>query len=76
MLKSMTGFGKATGSSSGISVTIEIRSLNSSKGLDLAIKLPAKYREQESIIRQHCGTLLIRGKIDIFISVISEKETA
>jgi uncharacterized protein (TIGR00255 family) len=76
MLKSMTGFGKATSTANGTTVTAEVRSLNSSKGMDLGTKLPARYREQEYALRQHITQRLQRGKVDVFVTVITEKETA
>jgi len=46
MIKSMTGFGKATVLLPGKKITAEIKSLNS-KQLDLNLKIPSLYREKE-----------------------------
>jgi uncharacterized protein YicC (UPF0701 family) len=48
MLHSMTGFGKAEGVFNRTSLVLEIRSLNSAKGLDLNIKLPSSYQSFRS----------------------------
>ncbi len=74
MLKSMTGFGKASGQIDERTVNVEIKSLNSTKGLDLSIKLPSKYREYEYALRNKAGNILQRGKIDIYITL--ENNTA
>lgn len=74
MLKSMTGFGKASGQIDERTVNVEIKSLNSQKGLDLSIKLPSKYREYEYALRNKANSTLQRGKIDIYITL--ENNTA
>ncbi|HRG89601.1 MAG TPA: YicC family protein [Chitinophagales bacterium] len=74
MLKSMTGFGKASGQIDERTVNVEIKSLNSQKGLDLSIKLPSKYREYEYALRNKANSTLQRGKIDVYITL--ENNTA
>jgi uncharacterized protein (TIGR00255 family) len=69
MLKSMTGFGKSSGQIDERTVNIEIKSLNSQKGLDLNLKFPSKYREYEAVLRNKVASMLQRGKIDIFITL-------
>ena len=69
MLKSMTGFGKASGKIDERTLNVEIKSLNSQKGLDLSIKFPSKYREYEYALRNKTANALQRGKIDIFITL-------
>ncbi|HRP38372.1 MAG: YicC family protein [Chitinophagales bacterium] len=76
MLKSMTGFGKAATTANDVTVTVEVRSLNSSKGMDLGAKLPSRYREYEHQLRQQITTKLQRGKVDVYVTVVSEKENA
>lgn len=65
----MTGFGKASGQVEDKTVNIEIKSLNSQKGLDLGVKLPSKYREYEYHLRNKVTSLLQRGKVDVFITL-------
>ncbi|MBL7779031.1 MAG: YicC family protein [Chitinophagales bacterium] len=69
MLKSMTGFGKASAQIDDKTVNVEIKSLNSQKGLDLNVKLPSKYRAFEYELRNKLSILLQRGKVDVFISL-------
>ena len=70
MLKSMTGFGKASMEFQSKKITVEIRSLNS-KSIDINTRIPAVYRSIESDIRKQISSFLIRGKIDISISIES-----
>ncbi|NBC84381.1 MAG: YicC family protein [Bacteroidetes bacterium] len=67
MIKSMTGFGKATCELPDKIVTIEVRSLNS-KQTDINTKLHPIFREYEMEIRNLIQQKLIRGKIDVMIS--------
>ena len=70
MQKSMTGFGKAEVVINGKTITAEIRSLNS-KQLDLGLRLPAAYRELENDIRSLAAKQVVRGKVDLSISVVT-----
>ncbi|HEY0261523.1 MAG TPA: YicC/YloC family endoribonuclease [Chitinophagales bacterium] len=70
MLHSMTGFGKADGTYKRSSLLLEIRSLNSAKGLDVSVKLPSRYRSAEAEFRNIINTRLLRGKIDVSLSLI------
>ena len=70
MMKSMTGFGKASGEISEKKITIELKSLNS-RQLDLNIRIPGVYREKEGEIRAELSKQLERGKIDFSIYVES-----
>lgn len=68
MQKSMTGFGKAEITIDNKKFTAEIRSLNS-KQLDLSIKVPTAYRVAEYELRNIASQMLVRGKIDITVTV-------
>lgn len=68
MLQSMTGFGKATGTFSNKKITVEIKSLNS-KNLDLFIRMPNNYRQNEIELRKIIGQALDRGKVECTINV-------
>ena len=71
MQKSMTGFGKAeVAANNGKTFTAEIRSLNS-KQLDLGLRIPSAYREFENEIRSLVAKRVVRGKVDLTISVTS-----
>ena len=66
MVKSMTGFGKATAEVNGKKLIVEVKSLNS-KQLDVSVRLPHLYREQELEIRNRIKAVAVRGKVDMFI---------
>lgn len=65
----MTGFGKASGQVDDKTVNVEIKSLNSQKGLDLSVKLPSKYRAFEYELRNKISSTLQRGKLDVYITL-------
>ena len=68
MQRSMTGFGKSETEFAGKKFCVEIRSLNS-KQLDLSIKMPLAYRPIENDIRALASKLLVRGKVEVVLSV-------
>ncbi len=74
MLKSMTGYGKSTGTYEGKKVTVEVRSLNS-KSMDLNVRVPQNYKEFEADIRKIIGEELDRGKVDVSVNLESTGET-
>jgi uncharacterized protein (TIGR00255 family) len=63
MLKSMTGFGKATTESSSLTVTAEVKSLNS-KFTDIYCRIPKSLSFREIEIRNLLTQALERGKIE------------
>ena len=66
MIQSMTGFGKSSIQLENKKIAVEIRSLNS-KNMDLNVRIPSKYRENELGVRKMITDQLIRGKVDVFI---------
>lgn len=65
----MTGFGKASGQIDDKTVNVEVKSLNSQKGLDLSVKLPSKYRAFEYDLRNKATAILQRGKVDVYVTL-------
>lgn len=70
MLLSMTGFGNAKGHFQGREIVIEIRCINS-KINDFRLKMPNSYRQHELDLRKILNDKVIRGKLDLSISVDS-----
>ena len=66
MIASMTGYGKATFANENLKVTVEIKSVNS-KQLDLTLRLPAIFRDQETTLRNSLSPVLERGKIEVSV---------
>ena len=78
MIKSMTGFGKATVESGDKKIIIEVKSLNS-KQADISLRMPNLYKEKEMEIRNIVKNFLERGKIDMtiyFDNADSEKDVS
>lgn len=66
MIKSMTGFGKASVECRNKKIIIEVKSLNS-KQLDINLRTPNIYKEKEMEIRNLIKIWLERGKVDMTI---------
>lgn len=64
MIRSMTGFARSSFESQDISMTVEIRALNS-KNLELNLRLPYSYRSWEDELRTAIKPQLLRGKVDV-----------
>ena len=68
MIRSMTGYGIAEQTYLSKKITVEIKTLNS-KQLDLQVKLPNELRASELDLRNQIGSKMLRGKIDVVITV-------
>ena len=66
MIKSMTGFGQSNSSIGDLSITVEVKSLNS-KFMDLTLRLPKAFSEKELTLRNVISDFLERGKITISV---------
>ena len=71
MLYSMTGFGRAEATVNSRQVVVEVKALNG-KQFDINTKLPPILRSYELDIRNLLSTMLIRGTIDLTVSVRQE----
>jgi uncharacterized protein (TIGR00255 family) len=67
MIKSMTGYGKGQASAEGLSLTVEIKSVNH-RYADITVKSPRSLLFLENEIKKRVGERLRRGKIDVFIN--------
>ncbi len=75
MIKSMTAFGRAKASRDGLSVTVEIKSVNS-RFFDASVKIPRTYIELEEKIKSCImDGYISRGKVDIFVTVDDGRDT-
>jgi uncharacterized protein (TIGR00255 family) len=66
-MKSMTGFGEASGQLVGTKVSVQVRSLNH-RHLDLQLRLPKEYLSFEEEIRKSIRQKITRGRIELFIN--------
>jgi uncharacterized protein (TIGR00255 family) len=67
MLKSMTGFGRATAEADGMLWTLEVTSVNS-RFLDVGARLPRALAGAEFALRKRIGTRLSRGKVTLTVT--------
>lgn len=68
-MKSMTAFGRAVVEGEARTVTVELKSVNS-RFFDASVKLPRAYLFLEEKIKGHVQKNgILRGKVDIFVSV-------
>lgn len=75
MIRSMTGFARSSFEFQDISMTVEIRALNS-KNLELNLRLPYSYRSWEDELRTAIKPQLLRGKVDVNFNVNHQGEAA
>ncbi len=68
MIRSMTGYGKATCQFGSKTISVELRSLNS-KQIDINARMPLKYKDREMEIRNEIVRQIQRGKVDVFMSI-------
>lgn len=66
----MTGYGREVLEWGVHTVTVEVRSLNN-KFLDLTVRLPQEFRYQEMALRKQLQSRVMRGKVDLTISLES-----
>jgi len=70
MIMSMTGFGSGLSQKGGISVAVEIRTVNH-RFLDLHIRLSREYSLLETEIQQAIRSVLTRGRVDVSVTIQS-----
>jgi uncharacterized protein (TIGR00255 family) len=68
MILSMTGFAAVAADLPGVSLSVDLRSVNH-RYLDLSIRLPDELRALESSLRERIGAELKRGKVECRISL-------
>ena len=67
MVKSMTGYGKASADAGTGKISVEIRTLNG-KGADINIKSFILPKDRELALRQRVAKALERGSIDVYLT--------
>ena len=68
MIKSMTGFGRASAEGDGIKVTVELRTVNN-RHLDTHVRLSQEFAELELHIKKQIQAALKRGRVDATVTV-------
>ena len=68
MVKSMTGYGRGIYSDDQRSITVEIKAVNH-RYCDISVKMPRRYSFAEEKIKAAAKEVLMRGKIEIGVSI-------
>ncbi|TNF74544.1 MAG: YicC family protein [Acidobacteria bacterium] len=67
-MRSMTGYGQATGENSTYRIAVTIRSVNH-RYLDLVIRLRDEHRHLEALLRELIGERLTRGRVEVRVDI-------
>ena len=67
MLNSMTGYGKGMAVFDGLTVTVELKSVNH-RYSDISVKMPRSFMALETRLRKRVAQSLKRGKVDIYVN--------
>ncbi len=70
MIRSMTGYGSAKGACQGLSISVELKSVNN-RYLDCSVRLPRGFLFAEDAVKSSVQAHVSRGKVDVFVSVDS-----
>ena len=73
MIRSMTGYGSASGMSGNLELEIELRAVNN-RYLDVSARLPRRYLFVEDELKKRVGQAVSRGKVDVFVNVDSTQD--
>lgn len=68
MIKSMTGFGSGEASSRGITISVEVRSVNS-RYLDISSRLPPSIQDRELTLKELVQQHIDRGKLNVSVRI-------
>lgn len=74
-MKSMTGYGRATGALGGLSLTVQVSSVNR-KTLDLTVSLPAEWESLEPAVLELVRKFAARGKVHVDVELTGDKSAA
>ena len=72
MVKSMTGYGNASGTFEDMDISIELRSVNN-RYLDCNIRIPRVYTAIEDPVKAVVQKYISRGKVDVYITIDTSK---
>lgn len=75
MVKSMTGYGRGEKALDGVTVTVELRSVNN-RYLDCSVKMPRTYIFAEDAIKEQVQAKIARGKVDVFVNIAQSGDDA
>ncbi|WP_251446511.1 YicC/YloC family endoribonuclease [Vermiculatibacterium agrestimuris] len=67
VVKSMTGYGRGEAVGDGLTITVELRSVNN-RYLDCTVKMPRAYIFAENSLKERVQSRVGRGKVDLFVN--------
>lgn len=70
---SMTGFGKGEYGENGLTLTVELKSVNN-RFLDISVKCPHSLAPYEDTVRNILREFLSRGHVDVFIGISDKRD--
>ena len=73
MIRSMTGYGSASGVSGNLELEIELKAVNN-RYLDVSVRTPRRYLFAEDGLKKRVGQEVIRGKVDVFVNVDTTRD--
>ena len=68
MIRSMTGYGRATKIAAGYTITIELRSVNH-RYFDCTVRAPRVFVYMEEPVKARLQKAVARGKVDVFVTL-------
>lgn len=71
MVKSMTGYGRAVGTDNGMTITVEVKSVNH-RFLEITPKVYRTYSFIEDKLKSYIQSRISRGKVDCFVQIECE----
>jgi len=74
VIRSMTGYGRASAAAAGLGFEVEVRSVNH-RYLDLRVRLPRPLAGLEPELRARVGRQLRRGKVDVHVQQVAGAPT-
>jgi uncharacterized protein (TIGR00255 family) len=74
-MNSMTGYGRATAALGGLTLTVQVNSVNR-KGLDLTMKIPDEWQAYEAAIGEAVRKVALRGKVHVAVEVTGSSASA
>lgn len=74
-MQSMTGYGKAEYNENGVSLVVEVKTVNN-RFLDVVPKYPRSFMKYDDLIRKAVAKKLSRGRVELMISLKESEQAA
>ena len=75
MIRSMTGYGSAKGVCQGLSISVELKSVNN-RYLDCSVRLPRGFLFAEEAVKAKVQQHISRGKVDVYVNIDTDSSDA